>query len=225
MPGTDEEPAVVVSADGPYEVTGLPLVRRRVVRSALGESVTWETVEELAVPAAYRLCRCGRSSTKPFCDDSHEEAGFDGSGDGGTGSYDERARAYEGPGVVMRDDRSICSHASFCATRATNAWKLVKRGATEDTAALTQVMGMVERCPSGALTYRLEPAGRDVEVPLRAEVVVVPDGPLQVTGGVRVELADGIALETRNRMTLCRCGQSANKPLCDGSHRDAGFTG
>lgn len=65
MPRTDEEPAVVVSADGPCEVTGLPLVRRRIVRSALGESVTWETVEELAVPAAYRLCRCDRSSTKP----------------------------------------------------------------------------------------------------------------------------------------------------------------
>jgi CDGSH-type Zn-finger protein len=38
-----------------------------------------------------------------------------------------------------------------------------------------------------------------------------------------VERADGVPLETRNRVTLCRCGQSANKPLCDGTHRTVGF--
>jgi CDGSH-type Zn-finger protein len=40
---------------------------------------------------------------------------------------------------------------------------------------------------------------------------------------VPVAASDGTALETRNRMTLCRCGNSANKPLCDGSHVKAGF--
>jgi CDGSH-type Zn-finger protein len=31
---------------------------------------------------------------------------------------------------------------------------------------------------------------------------------------------DGIIYETRNRVTLCRCGESQNKPLCDGIHLD-----
>jgi CDGSH-type Zn-finger protein len=46
---------------------------------------------------------------------------------------------------------------------------------------------------------------------------------LWVTGGVPVHRADGRPLETRNRMTLCRCGQSSGRPLCDGTHRKIGF--
>lgn len=45
-----------------------------------------------------------------------------------------------------------------------------------------------------------------------------------VTGGIPVTTSDGRTIETRNRVTLCRCGQSANKPLCDGAHKDVGFT-
>jgi CDGSH-type Zn-finger protein len=44
-----------------------------------------------------------------------------------------------------------------------------------------------------------------------------------VTGGVRIRRSDGTDMEVRNRVTLCRCGASKNKPLCDGSHVDVGF--
>ncbi|GEM_PF-1172707 len=43
-------------------------------------------------------------------------------------------------------------------------------------------------------------------------------GPLWVRGGVRVISADGFQYEIRNRVTLCRCSASRNKPFCDGSH-------
>jgi len=46
-----------------------------------------------------------------------------------------------------------------------------------------------------------------------------------VRGGVRVVAADGEDYEVRNRQTLCRCGQSQNKPFCDGSHKEFGFEG
>ena len=82
---------------------------------------------------------------------------------------------------------------------------------------------MIERCPSGALTYEVD--GEIIEPSLPAEIAVIPDGPLWVSGGITVERADGTELETRNRVTLCRCGQSGAKPLCDGSHKEAGFTG
>jgi CDGSH-type Zn-finger protein len=62
-----------------------------------------------------------------------------------------------------------------------------------------------------------------MEPDLPQQVAVVADGPLWVTGGVSVQTSDGQILEQRNRVTLCRCGQSKNKPLCDGSHADAGF--
>ena len=84
-------------------------------------------------------------------------------------------------------------------------------------------MAMIERCPSGALTYRVPDSDGDIEPELRAGVGVVDDGPLFVTGGVTVIRTDGRSMEARNRVTLCRCGGSANKPLCDGSHKTNGF--
>ena len=65
--------------------------------------------------------------------------------------------------------------------------------------------------------------GELLEPSLAAEVGVIDDGPLWVTGGIPVERADGQPLEARNRMTLCRCGGSSRKPLCDGTHKELGF--
>jgi hypothetical protein len=84
-------------------------------------------------------------------------------------------------------------------------------------------MAMVERCPSGALTYRLSDSEPDLEPDLPVAIGVVDDGPLFVTGGVAVARSDGEPFEVRNRVTLCRCGGSANKPLCDGTHKTNGF--
>jgi CDGSH-type Zn-finger protein len=49
-------------------------------------------------------------------------------------------------------------------------------------------------------------------------------GPLWLRGGIPVFAADGFAYEVRNRVTLCRCGASKNKPFCDGSHAAIKFT-
>jgi CDGSH-type Zn-finger protein len=49
------------------------------------------------------------------------------------------------------------------------------------------------------------------------------NGPLWVSGGIPVDVGDEGALETRMRVALCRCGASGRKPLCDGSHKEAGF--
>jgi uncharacterized Fe-S cluster protein YjdI len=138
-------------------------------------------------------------------------------------TYDERQKTYVGSRVVVRDDRSVCEHAGFCGNRVTNIWKMLGGGQTEDSVARAQVMAMVERCPSGALTYRLDEDGPDVEPELRAGIGVVEDGPLYVTGSIPVERSDGTVFEVRNRQTLCRCGRSANKPYCDGTHKEVGF--
>jgi len=61
--------------------------------------------------------------------------------------------------------------------------------------------------------------------PFEQGVVVEEDGPYWVRGGVRIESADGHVWETRNRVTLCRCGASSNKPFCDATHDEIGFRG
>jgi CDGSH-type Zn-finger protein len=52
----------------------------------------------------------------------------------------------------------------------------------------------------------------------------VPNGPLRVRGGATLRNAKGEALPTKDVTVLCRCGGSANKPYCDGTHRSNGFT-
>jgi len=59
----------------------------------------------------------------------------------------------------------------------------------------------------------------------RVEIKVRDDGPYKVTGPVQIIDVDGrpFALAAGDTVALCRCGQSADKPFCDGSHRAAGF--
>jgi CDGSH-type Zn-finger protein len=52
-----------------------------------------------------------------------------------------------------------------------------------------------------------------------ATVTVYPDGPLVVRGDVEICDLDGAVVEMSHSIALCRCGRSARKPLCDGSHQ------
>jgi len=203
-------------------VTGqVTTVRKTAVQSEHGEPLAWKTSESLTDRATYALCRCGDSDNKPFCDGAHAKVGFEGIDTADESTYDDRASELGGTGIVVSDDRSICVHAGFCGNEVTNVWKMAAK--TGDTRIRAQAMAMIERCPSGALTYHV--GGEEIEPDLPLEVAVIIDGPLWVSGGVTVTRADGTELESRNRVTLCRCGQSGVKPMCDGSHKEAGFTG
>jgi CDGSH-type Zn-finger protein len=207
--------------NGPYLVNGdFALTWKQPATTERGEPIAWLTGPELQHPAPVALCRCGGSANKPFCDGTHARDGFSATDTADSVERSDRTTDYTGEGIVIHDDRSICTHAGFCGTAATNVWKMVR--STGDTDVRSQVIGMIERCPSGALSYSL-PAAADVEPDFAPRVAVTPDGPLWVTGGVPIEKSDGSFLERRNRVTLCRCGQSANKPLCDGAHKEAGF--
>jgi hypothetical protein len=68
----------------------------------------------------------------------------------------------------------------------------------------------------------VEAADRDAA---DGSITVYPDGPLLVRGDVRIENPDGSAIpHTRRTVALCRCGKSALKPWCDGTHKVARFT-
>ncbi len=217
----EDQPSIECRPNGPLKVQGLPLTRKSPVMSEHGEPLSWSTSEELTDKDRYFLCRCGLSSDKPYCDGTHKKQGWEAE-DSDPGPYDERATNLGGSGITVRDDRSICVHAGFCGNRETNVWDQVSQ--TSATPVRVQVIAEVEHCPSGALTYRAEGSDSDLEPDYRPGVGIIDDGPLWVTGGVEITLADGTSLERRNRVTLCRCGASGNKPLCDGKHKDIGFT-
>ena len=99
------------------------------------------------------LCRCGLSGNKPYCDNSHQAAGF------------------------------------------TDA------GAVTDTK-----LAPVEAGEGGGL-----------------RIACAPNGPVLIEGPVELCDASGETVATGRKGALCRCGASANKPFCDGSHVAIGF--
>ncbi len=216
------EATIKIRKNGPYLVVGgVPLKRKSPVVSEHGEPLTWRTESLEDGRSTYALCRCGQSGSKPFCDGTHGSIEFDGSEVAPTDSYADRATSLGGTGIEVFDDRGICVHAGFCGNKVSNVWKMTAD--TDDTVVRAQVMAMVENCPSGALTFAVD--GEIIEPDLPEEVAVVSDGPLWVSGGVPIQRSDGETMETRQRVTLCRCGASSIKPLCDGSHAEIGFTG
>ena len=218
---------ITVKKNGPYVVQGhVPLVRKTQIVSEHGEPLTWQKGETLPAGETYRLCRCGQSGNKPFCDDTHLHGGFDGTETAEINTTAERRVIYKGgTGIVVRRDYSLCTEAGFCGNRLTNVQKMVRR--TDDTQVRAQVIAMIERCPSGSYTYSIEAEGAEVEPDLPQQVAVTVEitaegpiaGPLWVTGRIPLARSDGQPFEIRNRVTLCNCGRSKIKPLCDGSHR------
>jgi CDGSH-type Zn-finger protein len=217
------EPEIRVEEDGPYQVSGpLPIARTRSVKTEFGEPVDYAPFEPLEAGETYRLCRCGRSSNKPFCDDSHlEEPRVDVTERADQGPLEPRADVFQAEdGVIISDDLSLCSKAGYCKDRFTGVWQML--GST-DPAVRERMARMVELCPSGRLAWADSPDAPDHEPEYEPEIGVFRNGPLFVRGGVRVVGADGEPYEVRNRQALCRCGYSRNKPFCDGSHSIVGF--
>jgi CDGSH-type Zn-finger protein len=217
---------IVVSKDGPYIVTGnVPLSIRIIVPNQEGFSWEWKEGESFTTESGYRLCRCGRSKNKPFCDDTHETIAFVGEETASTGSVAAGAREYPGPALTLQDAESLCAHARFCMAEG-KIWHLVKN---EDPASRGLAVREANHCPSGRLVVRSVVTRVELEQVFEPSIGVVEDpvkgcsGPLWVRGGIRIESADGVQYEARNRATLCRCGFSNNKPFCDGSHKTMKF--
>jgi CDGSH-type Zn-finger protein/uncharacterized Fe-S cluster protein YjdI len=99
------------------------------------------------------LCRCGQSKNKPFCDHSHEAAGFKATGEPETTPTEPLAR------------------------------------------------------PGGPL-----------------KVSTIKNGPLYVEGALEVCATSGRTISRAEKHWFCRCGHSAKKPFCDGTHKKTGFT-
>lgn len=218
---------ITIAKDGPYVVTGgLPLGRRAIASNAADESTGWVDLGAVATTGRYFLCRCGQSANKPFCDGTHAKVGFDGAMTATREPYEAQAALFEGPVVAMGDAEALCAFARFC-DRDGKVWNTVETTTPGDGAhALTDQIG---QCPSGRLTARDKAAGRTVEPALEPTLFLIEDpveacsGPIFAAGGIQVVDAAGAAWEVRNRVTLCRCGASRNKPFCDGSHATVKF--
>ena len=221
-----DEPRIVVRKDGPYRIEGgVPIIRAEIVETDQGEPIAWKDGPGFEPPdeELVELCRCGRSSNKPFCDSTHETFPFDGTEVADRGPISARRQTWEGEeNIVLYDDLSLCSKAGFCRNVRTGVWEMIEEA--DDPQVREEFIAMVGRCPSGRLAYAVLPDPEPIEPAFEPSVGVEPNGPYRVRGGIPVVSEDGTPYEVRNRQTLCRCGQSRNKPFCDGSHKIFGFT-
>ena len=216
------EPRIEIEANGPYLVHGVALTRTAQVETEFGEPVDWAPDEEIVAGEPLEVCRCGRSASMPLCDREACRDGFDGAETAPRAPRAERAYPYKGDGFTMTDNQTLCTQAGYCGDRFRNVWAML--GDSDDPEVREHLRTMVQLCPSGRIEYVPEGAEEPDELDLGRRVAAVVDGPLWVRGKVPVVSADGTAYEARNRVTLCRCGHSDNKPLCDGTHKEVGFT-
>jgi len=218
---------ITLTKDGPYLVTGgLPLSKEIMVPDAKGDPVAWRTGECYPENETYALCRCGKSKNKPYCDGAHTREKFDGTETADGEGYLKKPDLTEGPELVLQDVEALCANARFCHPGG-GIWALVE--GSGDPEKSQQAVQEACDCPSGRLAIREKQGRKPIEPAHRPSICLIEDpgkgvsGPIWVRGGVPVVSCDGRQYAARNRVTLCRCGKSGNKPFCDGRHIRARF--
>ncbi|MGB5204962.1 MAG: (4Fe-4S)-binding protein [Eudoraea sp.] len=120
-----------------------------------------------------------------------------------------------------------CIHSAICVNTLPKVYDPNKKPWIEpENATIDELKSQINKCPSGALTYTMkEETKNSEEVTKNTRVDVMANGPLLVHGTLEVKDASGKTESKSGVTALCRCGASANKPYCDGAHKQIDFVG
>jgi len=216
---------IKIAHNGPYIVSGgVPLFEKIIVPNGQQR----EYIDGRALPQAetYALCRCGKTKNAPFCDGSHEKIGFVGTETASKAKYEDRVELQEGYGVDLLDDNR-CAYALFCHREKGNVWRLTDNSGNEE--CREEAIRAASDCPAGRLTA-VDKDGEIIEPHYEPSISIIQDNGNDVSAGIFVrgyipiESSDGSVYEVRNRIALCRCGRSTNKPFCDATHVTINFS-
>jgi uncharacterized Fe-S cluster protein YjdI len=145
----------------------------------------------------------------------------------------EKNRDYSNGEITIHWQPDKCIHSANCIRTLPGVfnpnerpWIKIKNA---DTAHLIEA---VEKCPSGALTYtndKIDDAGptdsrQQMSAADNAKVCIFKDGPIEIKGNFEMTDVAGNVVSDMDKIYLCRCGHSQNKPFCDGAHKKMGFT-
>lgn len=203
-----DSPSIEEREDGPLVVKGVDRLS-----GAYGD---------LQAKPVMALCRCGHSANKPFCDGSHQRAGFESRG--GKPAGPDRVFTYAGTETTVSYNPRLCSHAAECGRIASNIFNTQQKPWVQpDNGTREEVEAVVRACPSGALKIMADNGeGADL-FPEAPGITIQKDGPYWVLDIAAPVEPQGIGMSAR-KYVLCRCGKSGNKPFCDGTHRDEGWS-
>lgn len=133
-------------------------------------------------------------------------------------------RVYRNEQIAVIWEPALCIHVGRCFRGLPEVFQPQNRpwvninGATAE-----RIAAQVRQCPSGALRFELLDGTAPEPLPDGVTIEVRPNGPLLIKGPVRITDPDGQLIRETTQCALCRCGQSANKPFCDATHRRIGF--
>lgn len=144
-------------------------------------------------------------------------------------------KKYTNEEITITWKPETCIHSRICWTQLRQVFDPTKRPwITMEGTGTEQIIEQVRRCPSGALSYvrndeqagendgQKEIVGETAEI---LNIKITANGPILVTTDCRITLSDGSAEIKKGTTALCRCGASASKPYCDGTHGKIGFEG
>lgn len=214
---------VVVSDDGPYLIYGRPpLAIQHIVTNDFGESWNFEEGEHFSTDIEPTpLCRCGASQKAPYCDGSHATHKWDSELTAHAEALLDNVDITVGEEILLTDNPKYCAFARFCDAGG-GVWASVE--ASFDDNLRRMAIRQASLCPSGRMMIWSSEDDNPFERSYEPSLGLIEDdalkssGPLWVRGGISIMRENGDSYEVRNRVTLCRCGESVNKPYCDGTH-------
>ncbi|MFP8489743.1 CDGSH iron-sulfur domain-containing protein [Gracilimonas sp. Q87] len=137
----------------------------------------------------------------------------------------ETILTYHDDEIKVTWDKERCIHAAECVRGLPKVFDTDRKPWIKPEMASTDALTKtIEKCPSGALHYELKKSDRSEKPPEQNVITIDEDGPLYIYGEVVIKDLNGEIILEDKRVAMCRCGKSKNKPLCDNSHIDEGFT-
>lgn len=140
-------------------------------------------------------------------------------------------RTYTNGEVTITWKPDVCIHSTLCWKGLIEVFNPRERPWIKmDGASTEKIVEQVRKCPSGALSYEMNTAAAEQknngitgEAAHMTRVEVSPEGPYLIKTECVIVHANGTEETKTGTVALCRCGASASKPYCDGSHRRIGF--
>jgi len=139
---------------------------------------------------------------------------------------EKKIQEHENDNIKVQFNPNICEHAAECVKGLPGVFDVKKRPwINVEGGSAADIAKVIDRCPTGALSYTLAHAATADVTPGEKGVVMtlVPNGPIRVAGKITVKDDKGEVLAELEKASLCRCGLSANKPFCDGTHKREGW--
>jgi uncharacterized Fe-S cluster protein YjdI len=139
-------------------------------------------------------------------------------------------KKYSNDDITIVWKPNVCIHSTLC-------WK-GEKGLSDvfnpskkpwikpDGASTSEIIKRIDNCPSAALSYfKNTETDQNMESESERIAEIMENGPLLVYGNITVKDKDGHETKKSKVTAFCRCGQSGNKPYCDGAHQKVGFKG